>query len=297
MIGDIYNPAWLRDGETNTKKYLEEVKNRLREVVSAEPVVTVCVVAYNEEQNIAQCLDSLSRSVASVPFDVIVVNNNSTDSTQDILDELQVVSYFEKEQGCGMARETGQRNARGKYILMADADCFYPKGWIEVMYRSLTQNGVVAVYSKHSFLGNSNTPRWKYAIYEIGKNIIQEIRHIKRPYLNAYGMSFGYVRELGLKEGYVRRNIRGEDGRLCYDLMKYGKVKMIRAGSARVWTQDRNFGKDGGLRRAARKRFLRELSRFSDYFNKPAAHDTKVSENSERSESEYREMIKDNWIK
>lgn len=285
------------DGETNTKKYLEEIKNRLKKVVSAEPVVTVCIVAYNEEQNIAHCLDSLSRSVASVPFDLIVVNNNSTDSTQDILDELQVVSYFEKEQGCGMARETGQCNARGKYILMADADCFYPKEWIEVMYRNLKQQGVVAVYGKHSFLGNSKIPRWKYALYEIGKNIVQEIRHIKRPYLNAYGMSFGYIRELGLKEGYVRRNIRGEDGRLCYDLMKYGMVKMIRSRSARVWTRDRNFDKDGGLRGATRKRFLREVSRFRDYFKKPATHDTKVSENSERSESEYREMIKNNWSK
>ena len=297
MIGDIYNPPWVRDEYTDTGIYLEEIKIRLKEIVSAEPVVTVCIVAYNEERCIAHCLDSLSKSIASVPFDVIVVNNNSTDSTQAILDELQVVSYFEREQGCGMARETGQRNARGKYILMADADCFYPKEWIEVMYRNLRHDGVVAVYSKHSFLGDSKTPRWKYAIYEIGKNFIQEIRHFKRPYLNAYGMSFGYVRELGLKEGYVRRNIRGEDGRLCYDLMKYGRVKMIRASSARVWTRDRNFDKDGGLSGAVRKRFFRELSRFRDYFNKPAPHDTKVSENSEKSESEYREIIKNNWIK
>ncbi len=292
MIPAINNPGWLSRENISPNQH-ENLKRRLKEVVSENPLVTVCVVAYNEEKNIANCLYSLSMSVAKVPFEIIVVNNNSTDTTQAILDQLEVTSYFQPVQGCGAARETGQQNARGKYVLMADADCMYPPGWIQIMYESLTMPGVVAVYGRHSFLGDKNVPRWKYAFYEVGKDLVVEFRNFKRPYLNAYGMSFGYLKELGLKEGYVSRNIRGEDGRLCYDLMKYGQVRLVRSGRARVWTAERNFATDGGLSAAVTKRILRELTRLGDYFKPPAPHDTKISENSELKQEEYKEIIKD----
>lgn len=242
-------------------------------------MVSVCIAAWNEELNIIRCLDSLSRSVTGIKFEILVINNNSTDRTQEVLDRMEVPSYFQPVQGCGISRELGQQKAKGEYILLADADCFYPEKWIDVMARSLDQKDIVATYGRYSFLGNPTIPRWYYACYEICKYLLSEIRHLKCPHLNTYGMSMGYVKKLGLKEGFDTRNIRGEDGRLCFDLMKHGKVRYIRDLRTLVWTHERNFSKEGGLAGALKTRLIKERIRFSQYFKKPPLHDTKTSQN------------------
>src|SRR5690606_12626695 len=145
---------------------------------------------------------------------------------------LHVRKLFQEIQGCGPARQLGQENAKGKYILLADADCLYPDCWLNEMMKVLTQPGVVCVYGRYSFISEERYPRWKLYSLEKMKDIIAEIRHLKRPYLNAYGISMGYVKEYGLKVGYVMYKIWGDDGRLCFDLMSYGKVKQVRSNKA-----------------------------------------------------------------
>lgn len=294
MIYNFQNPSWIKELH-NTDHAIESIKERLKRITSKNPVITVCIIAHNEERNIVRCLDTLSRSKTTVPFDIIVVNNNSTDGTQKVLDRLEVPSFFQPLQGCGAAREMGQQKAAGKYVLQADADCLYPPHWIDLMYKSLNKRGVVAVYGRHSFLGNDQVPRWKYMFFEWGKNIMHEIRHLKRPYLNTYGMSFGYIKELGLKEGYVSRNIRGEDGRLCFDLMKYGKIKLVRNRKSKVWTEARSFTPDGNLFKAVKERILYELVQISTYFKAPAPHDTKTSENIDLTYEQSLRMIKNKF--
>lgn len=292
MIFNFKNPSWVNNFE-NTEAICDIVRERLKRVVSEKPEVTVCVIAHNEEDNILMCLDSLSRSISKVPFEIVVVNNNSTDRTQEILDKLEVPSYFQKIQGCGIAREFAQKQANGEYVLQADADCLYPERWVEIMYQNLRKKGVAAVYGRHSFLGDHQVARWKYALYDFGKDFVHEIRNIKRPYLNAYGMSFGYIKALGLQEGFNTRNIAGEDGRLCYDLMKYGRIKLVRSNKSRVWTKARNLEKDGGLLAAIVKRIFREAFRLSKYFKTPLPHDTKTSKNVDLTTEEYKQKIKE----
>lgn len=284
----LHNPDWINKGllkysslEEVPASVLNGIRERLKNAVSNKPKVSICIAAWNEELNIIRCLDSLSYTEMDVDFEILVVNNNSTDKTQEVLDLLEVQSYFQPIQGCGAAREMSQRKAKGDYILLADADCIYPKSWANTMYKNLTQEGVVAVYGRHSFLGDGKNPRWQYALYEGGKKIVSKIRHFKYPYLNAYGMSLGYIKELGLKEGFDMRNIRGEDGRLCFDLMKYGKIKAVNNPHSLIWTEERNFNKDGGFSKALKKRFLIETTRFLKYFKSPERHDTKTSKNTD----------------
>ena len=293
------NPEWI-DQELLKCETLEEVplhkiteiKERLASVVSNDPVVTVIIAAWNEEVNIIRCLDTLSRNKSSVPFDIIVINNNSKDRTQEVLDRLGVKSLFQPVQGCGPAREMGQRAAQGKYILTADADCLYPERWVETMTRSLMKEGVVFVYGRYSFLGSEKYSRWQFFLYDAVRDGMIEIRHIKRPYLNALGISMGYIKELGIKEGYITKNIRGDDGRLCFDIMKHGKVRAVRSNASRVWTSNRTLERDGSFYQAIKKRVLRELARFDNYLKPPVPHDTKVSQNSEYTVDESVSLIK-----
>jgi uncharacterized protein YjhX (UPF0386 family) len=161
----------------------------------------------------------------------------------------------------------GMENAKGKYILLADSDCIYPDCWVETMTRNLEKKAIVCVYGRYSFIDEKDYPRYKLFILESLKNVISELRHFKRPFLNCYGMSMGFIKELGLKEGFYMNYTRGEDGRMCYDLMKYGHVKQIRSNKNRIWTGVRTIKKNGSFIKAISQRIFNEIKRMGIYFN------------------------------
>lgn len=293
------NPSWIDQTLLRAQSLddipdetIARISDKFRSRISENPVVSVIIAAWNEELNIVRCLDSLSNSETDLPFEVIVVNNNSTDRTQQSLDRLGVRSLFQPEQGVGPSRELGQRNAKGKYVLSADADCIYPPRWIDIMTRTLMKEGNVFVYGRFSYLGDSEHPRWQLFLYEKMRDLMSEIRHVKRPYLNAYGISLGYIRELGLKEGYLDKNMRGFDGRLCFDLMKHGNVAIVRSSAAKAWTGTRAIERDGSFFDAVVKRILREMVRLGDYFSREKAHDTRNSQNRDYSTRKSLETLR-----
>src|SRR5690606_32456404 len=81
------------------------------------------------------------------------------------------------------------------------------------------------------------------------------------------GISMGYVRELGLKVGFIETNFWGDDGQLCLGLMKFGKIKQVRSNSARAWTGVRTLKRDGNFKDALVTRIKKEVKRFFRNFN------------------------------
>ncbi|NEU66962.1 glycosyltransferase family 2 protein [Spirosoma agri] len=260
----------------------EGINRDLDAVQRPDPVVSVVIPAWNEEVNILRSVASLAKLKTDIPFEIVVVNNNSTDDTQKTLDKLHIRSVFQSIQGWGPARQMGLEQARGKYLLTADADGLYPPEWINEMMAVLQQPGVICVYGRYSFVPTPEKgfSRWKLSILETMKDVIAEVRHMKRPHLNAYGISIGYVREYGLKVGYVMKKIRGEDGRMCFDLMQFGTVKQVKSAKARAWTGTRTLEKDGSFSRTLYVRIANELRRLSSMFVAQEPHDTKTSLNS-----------------
>ena len=280
------NPSWLKEFQFSYERFEDisqsefvKINKRLDNIQSDFPVVSIIISAWNEETNILACIASLSNTKAEFPIEIIVVNNNSTDKTQDVIDQFHLIKLFQPVQGCGPARQLGQETAKGKYVLLADADCLYPKEWVSEMMKELKKPGTVCVYGRYSFISEEGFPRWKLFALEKMKDVIAEARHFNRPYLNAYGISMGYVREYGLKVGYVMYKIWGDDGRLCFDLMKYGKIRQVKSSKARPWTGPRTLQRDGSFTQALKTRILKEVRRFSSMFTSLPPHDTKTSGN------------------
>ena len=268
------NPKWIKTFEypyENMKdipqQVFDEINIGLHKIQSPNPKVSIIISAWNEEVDILKTVGSLSKMKTNIPLEIIVVNNNSTDSTQQTLDKLHVKNYFQPIQGWGPGRQMGMENATGKYILLADSDCIYPNCWVDNMVNGLKAEAVVSVYGRYSFISEQGYKRWQLSILETFKDLIVEIRHIKRPFLNSYGMSMGFIKEFGMKEGFYMNKTHGEDGRMCYDLMKYGSVKQIRSNKNRVWTGVRTLKKSGSFATVLKVRMLKEIKRFSEYFN------------------------------
>ncbi|MGY3052013.1 glycosyltransferase involved in cell wall biosynthesis [Pedobacter sp. UYEF25] len=282
----LKEPSWIKKYNFGFQSFDEIPKSvfssinlKLSKNDTSAPLVTILIAAWNEEINILKNVASLADQVTDIPFEIIVVDNNSKDNTKKTLENLNIRTFFQEIQGCGPARQMGMEHAKGKYILLADADCVYPTCWLEEMIKSLSLPGVACVYGRYSFLSEPGFPRWKLWMLEKMKDVIAELRHFNRPYLNAFGISMGYVTEYGLKVGYIMHNTRGDDGRFCFDLMKYGKVKQVKADKARAWTAPRTLQRDGTFSQALISRLSVETKKIFSLFSTHEPHDTKTSKN------------------
>ena len=278
------HPHWIDELEYPFQSFedipsevFDKINKDLEKLTNDKPVVSIVISAWNEEVNILRCLASLAKTQTKFPVEIIVVNNNSTDKTQETLDRLNVKSLFEAKQGCGPARQLGQEKAKGEYVLLADADCFYPACWVDEMVKVLMEKDVVCVYGRYSFIDEPGFPRWKLSLFETIKDVIAEFRQLNRPYYNTYGLSMGYVRKYGLEVGFIETNFWGDDGQLCLGLMDYGKVKPVRSNKARVWTGTRTLQRSGDFSQALTDRVKKEANRFFKNFNSKLPEDARMN--------------------
>jgi glycosyltransferase involved in cell wall biosynthesis len=112
------------------------------------PDVSVVIPAFNEERWIGACLESLSRQRIDRTYELVLVDNNCTDSTVAIARAsagaaLRVVP--ETRRGRGAARRSGFEAARAPIVCSADADTVYPSDWLETLLHHLAKPHTVAV--------------------------------------------------------------------------------------------------------------------------------------------------------
>ena len=112
---------------------------------------TVAVCTWNRAALLRQLLGCLAR-VRHAPGDweVLVVNNNSTDDTERVLDafagRLPLRRAFEPKQGHSHARNTAVREARGEYVVWTDDDALVEAGWLAAYARAVERHPEAAIF-------------------------------------------------------------------------------------------------------------------------------------------------------
>jgi len=113
--------------------------------------VSVIIPAHNAADTIGEQLAALSaQEASSVAWELIVVDNNSTDATIDIAESyasripgLRVISATGRA-GSGYARDQGAAAASGKVLAFCDADDIVSPGWVANMGKAVADNEFVA---------------------------------------------------------------------------------------------------------------------------------------------------------
>ena len=107
------------------------------------PKVSVVVASYNGERTLKACLDSLER-LNYPDYEVILVDDGSTDATRQIAFAHPNVRYFrhEKNLGLSVARNTGIAAATGEIVAFTDADCRADEDWLYYLVGGLLRERV-----------------------------------------------------------------------------------------------------------------------------------------------------------
>ena len=272
-----YLETYERSLEEVRPEIFEQIRLRMTALQSPTPLVTVSVIAYNEERHLLSCLWSLSDMKCPFPVEIIGVDNDSRDRTAEIFRRCGVPFFTEKQHSCGYARLCGLQHAHGKYHLNIDSDTMYPPHYVELMVRSLMQPGVVGVSSLWSYMPDAQHSRLALAFYEGCRDLYLWAQHFKRPELSVRGLVFGYPTELGLRIGIRTDIIRGEDGSLALGLKQYGRIHFLRNRKARAVTGYGTVSADGSFFRSFWNRVVQRLGSLGSLFTRKEHYDDQES--------------------
>jgi len=107
--------------------------------------VSLVIPAYNEERHLRRSLDAIARQTVA-PYEVIVVDNNSSDKTAVIAAEYPFVTVIaEPRQGVVFARNAGFNAARGDVIGRIDSDTTLDPNWVEMVQTIFAESDLDAV--------------------------------------------------------------------------------------------------------------------------------------------------------
>jgi glucosyl-dolichyl phosphate glucuronosyltransferase len=205
---------------------------------------SVIICTYNRASHLAVALESLTRMAvpANLDWEVLIVDNNSTDSTKLVAADFaakhpdRIRYIFEGAQGKSFALNTGTREARGDILAFSDDDVTFDSNWLVELIGTFEKLGCAGVGGKIVPIWSSSKPSWyqedgpgklspAIVSFDMGENPC--------PIKTAlFGANMAFKREMFLKYGDFRpdlglsaeKRIGAEDSEFCRRLIKGGEV-------------------------------------------------------------------------
>lgn len=120
--------------------------------------ITVIISTLNHCQSLKDTVESLQKQDFKKSYEIIVVDNNSTDQTKDIIKSFskkdrRVKYLLEKRLGLHFCRNSGAKKAQGQILTFGDDDAIYARDWLSEIYEAFESRDVDCV-------GGQVLPRW-----------------------------------------------------------------------------------------------------------------------------------------
>lgn len=153
--------------------------------------VSVIIPAYNASATVCDCLSVLMKQTFAEPYEVIVVDDGSTDSTPDVISKEfpRVRLLRQKNAGPAAARNKGAIEAKGDLVFFTDADCRPMPDWLEQMAKPFVSNpDVVGVKGIYRTEQSEITARFVQMEYEDKYDLMRKEEYID--FIDTYSAGF-----------------------------------------------------------------------------------------------------------
>ena len=188
-------------------------------------MISVIIPTFNEEENIAQCLVSLShQTVPRTDYEIIVVDGGSKDASCTIAAKYADKVFTQTSKKVGGARNDGFVAAKGEIIATTDADCILPPTWIETIKRDFKDTHVVQIYGPvypiEVGLGN------KLSI--LLANTFSRIGYYSQTFYYTLGCNTAFRKDAFMRAGMYGCFDAGDDLEIALRMKDQGKVMFDR---------------------------------------------------------------------
>ena len=204
----------------------------------ADMDISIVLATYNRAANLQTTLETLATQVVSsnLSWELLVVDNNSTDGTRNVVKNFAEASYFpvryifEKNQGRTYALNRGIAEAKGEIIAFTDDDVLVHCDWLANLCKAFAQQDLIALAGRVLPLWNHPKPDWlemngQFAV--VNFDLGGDAREITIPPL---GANSAFRRDVFEKYGLFREDLGvcGNKHTITCDDTEFGE-RLIRA--------------------------------------------------------------------
>lgn len=215
------------------------------------PLISIVIPAHNEALMIAGAVKSALKQKTTVMYEILVIDNASTDKTAEIAKKLGAHVIHESQKGLYHARRAGLNHAKGEILIYMDADTHLPPGFVEQAYSYLAKHKDVVgtSYAFDFYDGADPLTRLGAFLYrEIVTRLVNVgLRVLGKPEMY-WGLCMVMRTEPFRKAGGNDMSFPfyGEDTMIAYRLASQGKVRFLY--HPHVLTSARRYKNSGGFR-------------------------------------------------
>jgi len=184
-------------------------------------MISVIIPTFNEEENIAQCLVSLShQTVPRSSYEIIVVDGGSKDATREIAQKYADTVFIQTSKKVGGARNDGIMVAKGEIVATTDADCILPPGWIATIERDFKEKNVVQLFGPVYPIEEGF--RNKFSLFLA--NTFSRVGYYSSTFYYTLGCNTAFRRSSVIQAGLYRCIDAGDDLEIAMRMKDLGKV-------------------------------------------------------------------------
>jgi len=242
-VSDIFEP------ESSEIKYVQrDIVKRKNDSSETKPGVEISVIicTHNRAYHLKKAIDSLlKQSISFDKYEIIVVDNCSTDNTKDVIDEFiskghDIVYCFEPKIGLSHARNKGVRKANAEYLIFLDDDTIACPDLIKLYLNSFknTKPTPTCIAGRIFLQFEVSKPSWfpnmagferslTYLNYGETEKIL-DFKNFEYPFGANMGILKSEILKLsGFDENLGRKGNRllsGEETKIFFDLYNQGKI-------------------------------------------------------------------------
>jgi glycosyltransferase involved in cell wall biosynthesis len=184
-------------------------------------MISVIIPTFNEEENIAQCLVSLThQTVPRTEYEIIVVDGGSKDETCGIAGKYADKVFLQTSKKVGGARNDGIMASKGEIVATTDADCILPPNWIELIKKDFLDEHLVQLYGPvypiEVGIGNK--------LSLLLANTFSRVGYYSQTFYYTLGCNTAFRKDAFIKAGMYRCIDAGDDLEIALRMKDQGKV-------------------------------------------------------------------------
>lgn len=197
--------------------------------LSETPFVSVVIPAFNEEEMIAQCLDSIKKGdFPKERYQIIVVDNGSQDRTREICRSHGAIVLEDRDKKVSGLRNLGAFHAKGDLLAFVDADCVVAENWLSEGARNYCNEKLIAWGSAPFPPEDSTWVQETWYSVRRARYPVQTVDWLESMNLFVRKKDFDKI------GGFSEKLITAEDVDFCYRLNALGTGKILSNQEIRV---------------------------------------------------------------
>jgi glycosyltransferase involved in cell wall biosynthesis len=198
---------------------------------AALPMFSIVIPVYNDWISLNQCLQSLERQSNSPAFEVIVVDDGSTEGPPEFIRSAargyRLTAIRQPHAGIPAARNHGIRASKGEVVLFVDADCRLRSNCLAVLAETIARSSQHDCFqlrllgNRSSLVGRAEELR----LMALQEHMLQPDGRIR--YLNTAGFAIRRARAIRETDLFDPTALRAEDTLLLVNLMQHGELPLF----------------------------------------------------------------------